>query len=145
MKIIITRHADREHEVQVERADGSSNSKVLNSRSFLRHDLAHLAVESCLAIEQGYWGLVAAGAALDGDDLKGADLMRAERFAGPVQTLMRLEAGPDRFFEMLQRVEPAMASRELADRLHEKCRQLAGHWRGTPFGGEMVLEWGLPV
>ena len=51
---------------------------------------------------------------------------------------------PQKFFEVLQRIESDTVTRELADRIHEKCRQLAGHWRATPYGGDMVLDWHLP-
>lgn len=141
MKITFTKLSDRQHRLHVLRDDGSQASLTMDSRSYLRHDLAHLAAESCLGIAGGYWGLVAAGAALDGDDLKGPDLMRAERVAGPVQTLMRVEAAPERFYEVLHGIEPATVTRELAERIWDRCRQLAGHWRATPYGGEMVLDW----
>ena len=29
----------------------------------------------------------------------------------------------------------------LAARVHERVRQLRGHWKGTPYGGEMELDW----
>lgn len=78
--------------MQVRRADGSEESGVLNSRSFLRHDLAHLAVETQMPLARGYWGSVADGAKLNGLEIRGPDIMLAEKLSGPVQTLMRIEA-----------------------------------------------------
>ena len=32
-------------------------------------------------------------------------------------------------------------STELAERLHERARQLIGHWNATPFGESMTVYW----
>lgn len=61
MDIIFTKISDEQHSVTVRRTDDSEDSTVLNSRSFLRHDLAHLAVESEVPLTKGFWGCVAAG------------------------------------------------------------------------------------
>jgi hypothetical protein len=30
-----------------------------------------------------------------------------------------------------------------ASRLHERIRELRGHWKATPYGADMVLTWDL--
>lgn len=133
--------SDQQHSVSVLRRNGSRDVAQLDTRSFLRHDLAHYAVERELPIAKGYWGSVAAGAGLDGAGIDGPDAELAESLAGPVQTLMRIEAGTDDYLKVLARVTPGAASAELASRIQESIRQLRGHWRATPFGGEMCLDW----
>ncbi len=142
MQISFTKLNEDAHRVEVLRADGSSDTITLNSRSFLRHDFAHLAVEAELPIALGYWGQVAAGATLGGDALAGKDIALAEKLAGPVQTLLRTEAEPDAYLALLQRVAPDVASEALARRIHAHARRLAGHWKGTPFGSAMRIRWG---
>jgi hypothetical protein len=116
---------------------------VLNSRSFLRHDLAHWAVEHELGLARGVWGCVAGGASLTGDGLDGEDMALAETVSGPMQTLMRTEAGPDEIEQVLRRVAPDHRDPETARRLHERIRALRGHWKATPYGADMVLTWDL--
>ncbi|MEQ8953582.1 MAG: hypothetical protein RL120_05565, partial [Gammaproteobacteria bacterium] len=128
------------HRLQVVRADGSTDEAALNSRSFLRHDLAHLAVEMEVPLKGGFWGSIAAGNKLDGSEF-GRDIGVAEKLAGPVQTLMRKEAGADSYLQVLRHVLPERADIELAQRIHERIRQIRGHWRATPFGGTMELTW----
>lgn len=141
MEIVFGKISSDEHSVRVIRADGSEDFTRLNSRSFLRHDLAHLAVEIETPISRGYWGSVAAGASLAGTEIRGPDILIAESLAGPAQTLMRVEASDAEFFASLSRIRPELISKDVAGRIREKGRQLQGHWRATPFGGEMKLHW----
>src|SRR5690606_41944628 len=69
------------------------------SRSYLRHDLAHFAIELELPIRKGYWGCVAYGASLTGEGVEGEDAQLAETLAGPIQTLFRIEAGPEAYID----------------------------------------------
>jgi hypothetical protein len=141
MDIFLTKVSDSQHRVRVRRADASEAVAQLSSRSFLRHDLAHLAVEAELPIVRGYWGSVANGAALDGLSIRGPDILLAESLAGPTQTLMRKDADVATFFAVLNRVRPDLITRELAARIQAHGRQLEGHWRATPYGGEMAVHW----
>lgn len=141
MRIVITKISQDEHKIEVHRQDGSQESAILNSRSFLRHDFAHFAVEAEIPIKMGYWGLVAAGASLSGEGIAGKDIALAETMAGPVQTLIRTKAEPDRYLEILQRSLPQFASFELAERIFNRARSLTGQWRATPFGSSMSIAW----
>ena len=141
MQITFGRLSDHEHSVEVVRDDGSTDRVVLASKDFLRHDLAHLALELEVGLGDGVWGSVARGGRLDGDGIDGADVAVAERAAGRLQTLMRTEAGVADYDEMLAATMPEVANRELAERLHERARQLIGHWNATPHGHTMTVEW----
>lgn len=141
MKVAFTKVSDRRHTVRVERADGTTEQVELDTREFLRHDLAHFALETELGLTGGVWGSVACGGSLAGVGLDGSDIVLAETLAGPMQTMMRTGAGPEQILAVLDRVAPHVASTELAERLHERVRALTGHWAATPFRGEMVLDW----
>ena len=142
MDIEITKISDIQHTVQVERKDSSSDRIELNSRSFLRHDFAHFAVESELRLSRGYWGSVAEGAPL-GCELDSPEAWFAESLAGPVQTLMRNEASVGQYLELLRARVPHQATNDLAQRIFRRVRQLRGHWRATPYGKSMKIRWVL--
>ena len=141
MKVVLGKLSDQRHEVRVTRGDGTEESVELDSRSFLRHDLAHFAVELELGLEAGVWGSVARGGSLTGEGLDGADMVLAETVSGPMQTMMRTRATVTEIRDVLARVAPEVASPDLAARIHQRLRALAGHWADTPYGGEMVLHW----
>ena len=141
MEIVFTKVSDRRHVVSIVRADATTESVELDSRSFLQHDLAHFAVERELGLAGGVWGSVARGGSLGGDGLDGEDMELVESISGPMQTMLRIAASPEQIHEVVQRVAPAYASLELAHRLHTRLRSLAGHWAATPYGGHLRLDW----
>lgn len=144
MEVRFTKVSDAEHAVAVARGDGTREQVRLDSQSFLRHDLAHWAVELELGLDHRVWGSVAGGGSLRGEGLDGGDMVLSESVAGPAQTLMRTEAGPVEIAEVLRRMTSVPDISALAERLHERLRQLQGHWKATPYGGDMVLHWPLP-
>jgi hypothetical protein len=144
MKVAFVKLSDQRHVVRVERNDGTNESVELDSRSFLRHDLAHFAVELELDLTAGVWGSVAGGGSLSGSGLDGADMKLAETISAPMQTMMRTGADAGEIRAVLARVVPEMGSLELAQRLHARLRSLAGLWAATPYQGEMTLEWPEP-
>ena len=127
--------------MDVVRCDGSISRAVLSSKDFLRHDLAHLAVELEVGMKSGVWGSVAQGGRLDGEGIEGAGVAEVELAAGRLQTLMRTDADVPAFEEMLMATMPERATRDLAERLHERVRQLVGHWNATAWGGAMEVDW----
>lgn len=141
MRITFTKISDERHSVEITRSDGSAESVELVSRSFLRHDLAHFAIEVELPIRKGYWGCVSSGASLTGEGIEGDEALLAEALAGPIQTLFRNDAGPDAYLELLRQRAPTHATPGLAMRVHERVRRLRGHWKATPYAGEMKLDW----
>jgi hypothetical protein len=144
MKVAFVKLSDQHHTVRVERNDGTNQSVELDSRSFLRHDLAHFAVELELELTAGVWGSVAAGGSLSGGELDGADMDLAETISGPMQTMMRTGADAQEIHDVLARVAPEVGSLEVAQRLHARLRSLAGQWAATPYRGEMTVEWPEP-
>jgi hypothetical protein len=141
VKVAFTKISDERHTVRVERIDGSSEVVELDSRSFLRHDLAHFAVELELGLSEGIWGSVARGGSLSGSGLDGADMTLAETASGPMQTMLRTNADAAEIHDVLTRIAPEVSSMDLAERLDVRFRSLTGHWAATPYGGEMKLEW----
>ncbi|GAB5499458.1 MAG: hypothetical protein PsegKO_17690 [Pseudohongiellaceae bacterium] len=64
-----SKFSDQQHAVTVHRAHASVEPAVLNSRSFLRHDLAHLAVAMEISLLAGYRDTVAIGMLLASSDI----------------------------------------------------------------------------
>ena len=141
MQIAFTKLSDERHSVEVERLDGTTERIELESRSFLRHDLAHFAIELELPIKGGYWGSVASGASLSGEGVTGPEIMLAESLAGPIQTLMRIEADLSAYSALLRKVARTSVRPDLPERVHERIRQLRGQWKATPYREKMKLEW----
>ena len=143
MEIIFTKLSDQEHALRIRRSDNSQESTRLASRSFLRHDFAHLAIELELPLRKGFWGSVAAGDNLDGKAIQGEDIMLAETMAARIQSLLRDDEPLESYQRVLKRIQPDWAPADFAARVYERARQLKGQWRSTPYGGEMHIQWPL--
>ena len=142
MLIKFSKLSDTEHRISVTRADGTAESRLLNSRSFLFHDIAHLALESEIPLKGGFWGSVASGASLYGSNFSGSDIAQAEALAGPMQTLVKSDAEAKDYLVILERVIPNHPRLdEVASSIHDRVRELKGMWRATNFGRSMETEW----
>ena len=142
MEIRYTKVSQDQHTIKIIRADQSTDEAVQESRSYLRHDFAHFAVEIEIPLRGGYWGSVAAGAKLNGMSIRGQDIVIAESLAGPVQGLVRDEKSRiQAYMAVLETMQPQLATQDLAARIHEQVRKLRGHWKATPYGSDMVFEW----
>ncbi|MEX0965145.1 MAG: hypothetical protein WDZ52_14005 [Pseudohongiellaceae bacterium] len=86
-------------------------------------------------------GLRCCGATLAGEGIGGVEIGIAESLAGPVQTLMRIEADTDKYLAVLQHVLPEKASLDLAIRIQKRGRKLQGHWKATAYKSQMKLSW----
>jgi hypothetical protein len=141
MRIAFVKISDEKHAVRVTRADGSSERVEVDTREYLLHDLAHYVIEFEFPIRKGFWGCVASGASLSGEGVAGSEARLAESLAGPIQTLIRIDAGADVYAKLLSEISPTSDSQDLAARVHERVRRIRGHWKATPYGGEMELDW----
>jgi hypothetical protein len=141
MDIYFTKLSDEEHSLKIIRADNSTEESKLNSRSFLRHDFAHLASELALGLDDGYWGSVANGCDLSGKSMKGKGIKTAETIAVRVQGLMREEAKAEQYESLLPNVKPDLIDTKLAAEIYEQARQIQGHWRATSYGESMMIKW----
>lgn len=143
MRIAFTKLTDDRHRLAIHRDDGSSESVELETRSFLLHDLVHYAVEVEAPFEDGFWGLLARGWTLGSlsdrtmSDPPSAGIALAERLVGPMQSLWNGRLEEARYLELAAGVVDA----GFCARVRSRLRALTGHWRATPFGGAMEIDW----
>ncbi len=146
MRIELTPLTPTHHRLAITRADGSHESVELETRSLLLHDLVHLAVETEAGLQQGFWGLVAAGHSLaslrlDDPDVT-ADLVLAESLVGPMQAVWNQRLDANRYAERSRRLRPDL-DQDFVERVRGRLRRLWGHWDATRHGDTMAVSWPL--
>ncbi|AUX41682.1 uncharacterized protein SOCE26_031040 [Sorangium cellulosum] len=159
MQIVLRKISDARHELDVVRKDGRRDRVECETRSFLVHDLLHFAVESEAGLSGGFWGNLAKGKTLaELNDRAGEAMMAAEsEEAALVERVVSVLTGAvkGRTAEELvtQLVShapatgwtpPGWLTAEFVERVQERMRRLLGHWKATPYRGEMRLEWPDP-
>jgi hypothetical protein len=155
MRVSFMKLTDERHALEIERDDGKRERVECETRSYLMHDLLHFAVESEGGLRGGFWGRLAAGTTLaemndrekpmgspESDELAAIEqLVGALHGATKGRSADELVTGMRRFAEALGSSLPDWLTEEFVNRAKESLRRLVGHWKATPYGGSMDLEW----
>jgi hypothetical protein len=155
MEIRLTRLTDDRHQLEIVRADGSREGATLATRSYLVHDLLHLAVESEARLATGFWGCLARGKTLaDMNDRTGrsmkeysGEMATIEQTVGALSAAAKgaragaVLAGLRQWLVAQERDPPAWLDEPFIVRVQERMRQLLGHWRATRHGQTMTVDW----
>lgn len=140
-----TRLNPTHHRFEALRPDGTRETRELETRSLLTHDLVHFALESEGGLTDGFYGSLARGASYETEAA-----MEIEYVVGPLQGLLKGEFDPATFVERFRAVRenteasmPAWLDADLIARATDRFRRLQGQWRATPFGHTMELTFEL--
>ena len=152
MRIVFRKISDEHHVLEVVRDDGTRESLDCETRSYLVHDLLHLALESEARLDGGFWGSVSRGMKLgpEGASYAAGDEMSViERVAGALSALAKGRPADEMMAAFALHADalgaplPEWLTKDLVTRVEERMRRLTGRWRATPYGGEMIIDWPL--
>jgi len=154
VRVSFVKLTDERHALEIVRDGGLRECVECETRSYLMHDLLHFAVESEGKLGGGFWGRLAAGTTLaEMNDrekpmgVESGELAAIEQLVGALhgatkgRSAAELVAGMRRFAEALGSPLPDWLTEEFVTRVKERLRHLVGHWKATPYGGSMDLEW----
>jgi hypothetical protein len=145
MKIMLHKSDQHRHRLSIETNAGSREERVLETKSFLAHDLMHFAFESETRVDYGFWGRLASGESMaalyDAPSATDSRLMDIERLVAPLQTLWHGRMNMEQYLEHAQAVPALHVDRVLVTAVLERMRRLWGEWNATPYGAAMQLEW----
>jgi hypothetical protein len=150
MQVAFTKLSGEQHRFAVILGDRTPETLVLESRSYLIHDWVHFAVEAELPIADGFYGQLADGTPLAHLNDRAQPLAArgglalAEALVGPMQSLYRGRLSRKDYLSLTQSRLPERVNAAFVDRALERLRRLAGRWRATPYGRDMVLGWPAP-
>ena len=156
MRILLRKISDQQHELAIVRErSGARESVVCETRSYLRHDLLHYAVEAEAGIEGGFWGSLARGRTLaDMNDRTGmalagdtAEIATVEKFVGVLSgaakglSTAEVMSVIERSGAATNAPPPAWLTESFVAAVQERLRGLLGAWKATPYGETMTLDW----
>lgn len=158
LQVNLKKISDAQSSFHCRRPDGSETwSRV--SPFYPRHDLTHFAVESALGLKQGFFGLIAAGWALDDFVQKGVarqlpvEAFWAECAVGVTELLnspapLPLAGWQDALDQSVagQKLPPfRRVGADEYDRLNARRTALLQQWAALPAGGTLTLEFASPA
>lgn len=151
LRITFTKLSDLQHTFEVHRADGSSDRRVLDTRSFLVHDLIHYAVETEAGVHGGLYGSLARGHTHDVLSQPPRGHGEAELVEMVVGTFTPLALGRTCARDLLQVLHewltassieaPDWLDEAFAQRVQVTLARLLGQWRALPRGGSLELAF----
>jgi hypothetical protein len=155
VRIALYKRSNERHTLEIVRDDGSAERVECETRSCLLHDLLHYAVESEARLHTGFWGMLERGTTLAemGDREKplmaaaGQELAAIERIVGALHNVTKGHSTSDmfvaieRFLQASGAPSPEWLNEAFIHAVQARMRRLHGHWKATPFGGAMQLEW----
>jgi len=155
MRIFFHKTSDERHVLEIVRPDGRREREDCETRSMFVHDLLHYAVESEAGLAGGFWGNLGKGKTLtDMNDRTGramagasAEMAVIERLVGSLsgavkgRTAKEMVAALAMYAEALGTSNPAWLTEPFVFAVQERMKGLLGHWKATPYGGAMELDW----
>jgi hypothetical protein len=155
MLIRLTRLTNERHRLEVVRDDGSRETRDLETRGALPHDLVHYAVETEAGLRASFYGRLARGEsyeALTAEPSGDAEALQTEAVVASIQGFVKKDAwsGADpeglarsiaAGFRSLHREPPAWLTGDLIARVRERLRRVQGQWRATTFHQTLELEF----
>jgi len=157
--IAIKKHADGGSTLTCARDDGSTtwqNHPGQRGFFFALHDLTHYVVETTLGLDEGFYGLVAAGWEIEDTTGKGSrgplphqtlqvehlvGLLDQERAGAAVWTARDINEQAGVYFEQAGRPAPPPIDDASLNRIRERTRDLFGEWNRLPAGGTLKLRF----
>ena len=155
MRILLRKISDQQHELAIVRESLARESVLCETRSYLKHDLLHYAVEAEAGMEGGFWGSLARGRALaemndrartaPGSDT--AEIATVEKFVGVLSGAAKgmstaaVMSAIERSVAATNHAPPAWLTETFVAAMQERLRGLLGAWKATPYGETMTLEW----
>lgn len=152
MKIRFHKQSDERHELEIVRRGLPSERVSCETRSYLVHDLLHFATESEARLESGFYGRLAAGVTLAAlndraNSMGSPELAQIEQVVGMLSgsvkglTTSEMMGAFERYEAAMDRPLPAWVTADLVRGVEARMRHLLGHYRATPYGSFMELEW----
>lgn len=151
-----TRTSPTNHRLEIVRGD-QCESRELETRSCLFHDLVHFAVESEAGLTDSFYGRLARGVSYaeltqDAGDMAGlGEIATTELLVGGVQGAWKSGFDAARFLatfrgylQQLGAPVPAWLTVEMLERIAKRLRALTGAWGSTAFGETLELRFPPP-
>jgi len=126
------------------RKDTSVERIILETKTYLVHDVCHYVVEKKLDYYKGFWGMLSQGYSFNElfgkDNLLTTELRFIEQVVGPVQSTYLGNIPKQKFEMFLQHIDFNIPAGFLEICLTEIARIMKS-WEQLSVGEQLILEW----
>lgn len=157
MQVRFTKTTPTHHQFEIVRTDGSHEEILLETKSFMPHDLIHFAYEREAGCKNSFYGLLAAGKTFaEMDDrtlmsnpaLVDSEMVLTEKIVGPLTAYLGTDIPEEAFLDMLKNMfeasgkeVPSHITPSFLISLKKNYRALIGEWNSLPHHTKMEILW----
>jgi hypothetical protein len=141
------------HEFSYKREDGTGETALLETKTFLVHDFIHFCLETEAGLTDSFYGKLAKGATyaalnklIEKEKEFTDEVFVTEVFAGALTggvqsdaSYEQLVAGVSNMLNARELSLPVWCTEDFYNRFKKQFRKVYGEWNGTPFGATMTL------
>jgi hypothetical protein len=146
MKIEIKKKTAYQCEYGITRNDNSTEQIILETKTYLVHDICHYVVEKNLNYSKGFWGMLSLGYSFNAlfgkNNAQTAELRFIEQIVGPVQSVHWGHITKQGFAAHISHVDFTMSENFLTSCLTE-IDSIIENWSQLTTGQQMTLIWKL--
>lgn len=133
------------HELKIVRSDRSSETVVLDTKTYLLHDICHFFVEKELNTVDGFWGMLSQGYQLEqlfGKTNPLTEKLRSiEGIVGGTQSVYSKHMDESAFWDYLDAPGFDISDSNFLDKVIPRIEEFMNHWRFLPIGKSMTLKF----
>jgi hypothetical protein len=159
MEIIFTKVSPTHHTLDVKRDDGTTENILLETKTFMPHDLIHLAYEKEAGLKESFWGLTASGRSLKwvNDKMALENLLNSDKITNNEAGITEMVTGAltgmlkgnatneetlsalDNLFGAYKVEKPSHLHGEFLDAFKKSFNALSGEWNAMKKGEPMKV------
>lgn len=143
MKIELKKINAANHELKIIRTDKTTKSTILNTKTFLLHDICHYYVEKELNTLDGFWGMLSKGFQMEqlfGKTNKLTEKLRIiECIVGGTQSVYSNHMDETRFWNYIQTVDYDLSDAKFLKKVVPRINEFMNHWKYLPIGETTTL------
>lgn len=133
------------HELKVVRSDQTTESVVLDTATYLLHDVCHYFVETELKTIDGFWGMLSQGYTIHQVSGKTNPLTEKLRIiecvVGGTQSVYSSHMNTDSFWNYMETVDFKFTNKSFLETVVPRIRAFMLKWEHLPVGEILVLNF----
>lgn len=145
MKIEFTKLNTSNHELKIVRSDNTSEHTLLDTKTYLLHDICHFYVEKELKTLDGFWGMLSQGYKME--QLFGKanplteKLRTIECIVGGTQSVFSNHMDAKGFWDYIQTIDYNLTDDKYLENVVPSIDQFMTQWKYLPIGQTIILTF----
>ena len=145
MKIDFKKVNVSNHEMEIVRSDNSSEKTMLDTKTYLLHDICHFFVEKELNTLDGFWGMLSKGYRLEqlfGKTNHLTEKLRIiESIVGGTQSVYSKHMDESEFWNYIKAVDFDLKDTGFLEKVIPRIEDFMSRWMFLPIGNSMTIHF----